>query len=160
MNTTRHRPLRHDRRQALQQACATTCMVLGGGLAGGGWAQAAGLSTLLLKLGDDSLTVLLDDHATARDFASLLPLRLTLEDYAATEKIASLPRALSLEGAPAGYTPVAGDAAYYAPWGNLALFHKGFRHSAGLVRLGRISQGVQRLAVPGRVAAELVLAGR
>lgn len=55
---------------------------------------------------------------------------------------------------------MAGDVAYYAPWGNLALFHKGFRHSAGLVRLGRISHGVQRLAVPGRVAAELVVAGR
>jgi hypothetical protein len=37
----------------------------------------------------------LDDNETARDFASLLPLTLTLEDYSATEKISDLPKRLS-----------------------------------------------------------------
>jgi hypothetical protein len=37
---------------------------------------------------------------TSRDFAALLPLTLTLKDYAATEKISDLPKRLSTDGAP------------------------------------------------------------
>ena len=59
----------------------------------------------------------LDDNDTARDFASQLPLTLTLEDYASAEKIADLPRRLSTNGAPAGTTASVGDVSYYAPWG-------------------------------------------
>jgi hypothetical protein len=59
------------------------------------------------------LTATLGDSETARDFASLLPLRLTLEDYAATEKLSDLPRKLSMKGAPAGSEPTVGDIAYY-----------------------------------------------
>ncbi len=90
-------------------------------------------------------TATLDDHASARDFSALLPLALTLKDYAATEKVADLPRPLSTQGAPAGYTPRTGDLSYYAPWGNLAIFHKDFGHSAGLVRLGRLQSGVEAM---------------
>ena len=63
-----------------------------------------------------ALTATLLDTATARDFASLLPLTLTLNDYAATEKISDLPRRLSTEGAPLGSDPSIGDVAYYSPW--------------------------------------------
>jgi hypothetical protein len=44
-----------------------------------------------------AITATLVDNATSRDFVSLLPLTLTLEDYAATEKISDLPRRLSTE---------------------------------------------------------------
>lgn len=64
------------------------------------------------------VTGTLEDSEAARDFASLLPLSLTLEDYAATEKISDLPKPLSTSSAPAGITPKVGDLAYYAPWGN------------------------------------------
>jgi hypothetical protein len=74
-----------------------------------------------------------------------LPLKLTLTDYAATEKISDLPRRLSTEGAPPGIEPKVGDIAYYSPWGNLALFYKDFKYSEGLVRLGRIESGIQSL---------------
>jgi hypothetical protein len=95
------------------------------------------------------LTASLDDTEAARDFVSLLPLALTLEDYASTEKIADLPRKLSTKGAPAGTAAVAGDFSYYAPWGNLALFYKPFRYSDGLVRLGTIDSGVEALRRAG-----------
>lgn len=85
-----------------------------------------------------SMTATLIDSPTTRDFAALLPLTLTLEDYASTEKIAYLPRKLSAVGAPAGITPVSGDITYYAPWGNLAIFYRGFRYSEGLIRLGSL----------------------
>jgi hypothetical protein len=62
------------------------------------------------------------DNAAARDFLPLLPMTLTLEDYAATEKISHLPKKLSVASAPAGFDPSVGDLTYYAPWGNLAIF--------------------------------------
>lgn len=99
-----------------------------------------------------TLPATLYDTPSARDFYSLLPLSLTLDDYAATEKIAYLPRKLSTAGAPAGFTPAPGDITYYAPWGNLALFHKGAPHASGLVSLGRIESGMELLKAPGKVA--------
>jgi hypothetical protein len=95
------------------------------------------------------LTVSLEDTEAARDFVSLLPLVLTLEDYASTEKIADLPRKLSTKGAPAGTAAAAGDFSYYAPWGNLAVFYEPFRYSEGLVRLGTIDSGVESLRRAG-----------
>ena len=98
-----------------------------------------------LTINGQSTTATLDDNATARDFLSLLPLTLTLEDYASTEKIAYPPRKLSTQGAPAGIDPDVGDITYYAPWGNLALFYKDFGFSTGLIRLGRFDAGVEIL---------------
>ena len=100
----------------------------------------------------------LDDNATSRDFVSLLPLTLTLKDYAETEKVSDLPKRLSTEGAPAGADPSVGDIAYYAPWGNLAVYYRDFRYSDGLVKLGRINSGAEALNRPGplRVTIEIV----
>ncbi|MNR35695.1 hypothetical protein D3C85_1535600 [compost metagenome] len=107
-----------------------------------------------IEIKGETVTATLEDSKTARDFASLLPLTLTLEDYAATEKISDLPKRLSTAGAPEGVTPRVGDLAYYAPWGNLAIFHKDFRYSSGLVKLGRLDSGVElMLRRHGRMAA-------
>lgn len=91
----------------------------------------------------------LHDNATARDFATLLPLLLRMTDYDATEKTADLPRALTTAGAPDAATPVAGDICLYVPWGNLAIFYGDGVASPGLVRLGRLTDGVQALRFPG-----------
>lgn len=104
-----------------------------------------------LTINGQSTTATLDDNATARDFLSLLPLTLTLEDYASTEKIAYPPRKLSTKGAPAGIDPEIGDITYYAPWGNLALFYKDFGYSAGLIRLGRFDAGVEAISASGKM---------
>jgi hypothetical protein len=104
-----------------------------------------------LTIGNRLQTATLADSAAARDFASLLPLTLRLEDYASTEKIADLPRRLSIEGAPEGHDPSVGDITYYAPWGNLAIFHRDFDYSRGLVHLGTMEGGVAALATPGPV---------
>jgi hypothetical protein len=111
-----------------------------------------------LKFNDKTLTATLDNNETARDFVSLLPLTLTLKDYAATEKISDLPTKLSTRDAPPGYEPTAGDITYYAPWGNLALFHKEFEYSPGLVRLGSIDSGVEALRRPGELRVTMELA--
>ena len=100
------------------------------------------------------------DNATARDFLSLLPMTLTLEDYNATEKIAHPPRKLSTAGAPKGVDPSVGDIAYYAPWGNLALFYKDFGYSSGLIKLGRIDSGIEALSAPGSLKVTIERVGK
>ena len=110
-----------------------------------------------IKLGAKIITASLTDSATSRDFLSLLPLKINFEDYAATEKIGYLPRKLSTVGAPAGTDPATGDVTYYAPWGNLALFHKDFRYSTGAIPLGKIESGLEALKEPGSVTAMIEL---
>lgn len=83
------------------------------------------------------LRVTLDDSPTARDFWRMLPLKMTLDDYAKTEKVSTLSRQLSTERAPEGREPRAGDFSYYAPWGNVALFYRDFGYSPGLIFLGK-----------------------
>lgn len=88
-----------------------------------------------------------NDSAAARDLAALLPLELSLADFQAQEKTADLPARLSTDGAPAGATPRAGDIAYYAPWGNLALYYRDAPYAEGLVVIGRMAPaGVAMLA--------------
>lgn len=111
--------------------------------------------TITVKIGEKTLKATLQDNETTRDLLSLLPLTLTLEDYASTEKITYPPRKLSTKGAPAGSTPKTGDIAYYAPWGNLALFHKDFSYSSGLIILGKLDSGVDVLRQPGKVTVTI-----
>lgn len=106
------------------------------------------------------ISATLDDSETARDFAALLPLSLTLEDFAATEKISQLPRRLSTAGAPDAITPKAGDLAYYEPWGNLAIFHRDFRRSPKLVRLGTLDSGIELMRQDGPLEVTIRLSGQ
>ncbi len=108
----------------------------------------------------ERLVVRLNDSAAARDFASLLPLKLTFKDHASTEKVSDLPRKLTTRGAPAGVDPSVGDFAYYAPWGNLAVYYRDFGYSRGLVSLGQIESGGDLLPrFEGEVLVAPVLAG-
>ena len=99
----------------------------------------------------------LNDSSAAQDFALLLPLSVTLIDYAFTEKICDLPRGLVTRGAPDGFAPRAGDVAYYAPWGNLALFYGDAEYAGGLVALGRIDTGIRHLKTAGPLEAVIEL---
>ena len=120
--------------------------------------QVVSLMKIDIDVEGATITATLDDSPAARDFASLLPLTLTLEDYNSTEKISTLPRRLSIEGAPAGFDPSPGDLTYYAPWGNLAIFYKDFGYSTGLVKLGAIVFGAEALNLPGSLKATIRLA--
>lgn len=92
----------------------------------------------------------LNGSEAAKEFLALLPLTLTFEDYASTEKIAYLPEKLS-KSASKGYEPKRGDITYYAPWGNLAIFYKDFGYAPGLVSLGKIDgDSAQLAALDGR----------
>ncbi len=102
-----------------------------------------------------AITGTLTDNAMAKDFLSLLPLTVTLEDYAATEKITYLPRKLATANSPAGSKPAVGDIAYYVPWGNLAIFYKDAPYARGLVPLGRLESGSEALRQRGPLKATI-----
>lgn len=98
-----------------------------------------------LTFDNEEVIVNMYDNPTSRDFIAKLPLTTTFEDFAGTEKISYLPKKLSTEKATAGSDPSVGDFTYYAPWGNLAIFYKDFGYSNGLIKLGRIETGVEKL---------------
>ncbi|MEZ5649917.1 MAG: cyclophilin-like fold protein [Burkholderiaceae bacterium] len=101
------------------------------------------------------LPATLDDSPAARDFASMLPLELTLTDYHGIEKVADLGRKLDATDAPGSYTPAAGDITQYRPWANLAIFLKPFRDSAGLLRLGRFDRSIDALRRDGEIRVRI-----
>ena len=114
--------------------------------AGDNAAQRGDPVKIRIQLEGRSVTATLGQSQAARDFLSLLPLTLTLTDFASTEKISDLPRKLSTSGAPDGTPARAGDLAYYAPWGNLAIFYRDSPYATGLVRLGSLESGIEELA--------------
>ena len=103
------------------------------------------VTRIKLTFNNEEVYIRLNDSKSSKDFINMLPLTLDFEDYNSTEKIATLPRKLTTEDAPSGYTPHPGDFSYYAPWGNLSLFYKEFRYSNSLVKLGEFESGVEKL---------------
>jgi hypothetical protein len=87
--------------------------------------------------GTTALTARLHDNPTARDLLAQLPLTLTFRDFNGVEKIARLPRPLTMDGVPAGDDPEIRDVGYYAPGNNLVLYYGDVGYWTGIVRLGR-----------------------
>jgi hypothetical protein len=83
------------------------------------------------------ITARLADNATARDLAAQLPLTLRFKDFNQVEKLARLPRRLSMDGVPAGSDPDIGDLGYYAPTGDLVFYYGDVGYWNGIVRIGR-----------------------
>ena len=102
---------------------------------------------LRITFGDTELTARLDDNATARDLAAQLPLTLTFSDHNGVEKTAPLPDELSTEGAPDAHDPVAGDLGYFAPGGDLVLYHDDEAPEfPGIIRVGSLDGDLDALA--------------
>ena len=112
--------------------------------------QSATSMKISIEFNGAKMTATLYDNPSARDFASLLPLDLQIDDYSTNEKIAYLPRKLTEEGSGPFSNEAPGDLCYYAPWGNLAFFYDSYRYSDGLIRLGRIDGDIAPLLVRGK----------
>ena len=95
------------------------------------------------------------DNRSARDLATMLPLDLVIDNFSTNGKIAYLPRKLTEEGSGPFSNEAAGDLCYYAPWGNLAFFHGGYKYSSGLIRVGRLDDGPQLLLTRGKFALRI-----
>jgi hypothetical protein len=112
-------------------------------------AQEVTIMKIRIAFGGRDFTATLHDNPSARDFASMLPLDLTIKDYSTNEKIAYLPRKLTEKGSGPFTNEAPGDLCYYAPWGNLAFFYAGYRYSSGLILLGRLDGGIEPLLTKG-----------
>jgi hypothetical protein len=111
---------------------------------------AAAPARIRLSFATHVFTATLNTTPQAQDLASLLPLTLEIDDYSTNEKIAHLPRKLTEEAAAPFANEAPGDLCYYAPWGNLALYHGPYRWSRGLFRLGRLDAGPEPLLTRGK----------
>jgi hypothetical protein len=113
-----------------------------------------------LTVKDTALTATLIDSETTRDFVSLLPLTLTMNDLFRREKFAHLPRAIS-EGGRRTHAYEVGDVAYWPPGPDVAIFycHDGQSISSGIIVIGKIESGVEALDVAGSVEVTVELAG-
>ena len=101
---------------------------------------------IVMKVDEQEIFITLNDSKATTEFVAMLPITLQFRDYNSTEKVSDLPRKLSTSGSPAGFDPSVGDLAYYAPWGNLAIFYRDFGYSNSLVLLGRLEAGIEILA--------------
>ncbi|MFB4304419.1 cyclophilin-like fold protein [Actinomadura sp. NTSP31] len=111
--------------------------------------------SLRVTLDGQPVQATLNDSPAARDLVSLLPLTLDLEDFHGTERIGYPPRKLTTDGAPEPVAAKAGDIAYFAPWGNLALFYNnGPAASTDLLILGHIDADPPRLAKAARITIQ------
>jgi len=102
-----------------------------------------------IRLTADSVdaTVRLYDTATARDFASLLPVTVTVHDLGGREKAGTLPRALTSGDGQSSYR--AGQIGYWPPSHDLAVYYHedGFRiPSPGIVMIGEIESGLDTIS--------------
>ena len=114
-----------------------------------------------VKIGDKDVTATLIDSETTRDFVSLLPLTLNMNDLFGREKFGRLPRAIS-EGGTRTRTYDVGDVIYWSPGPDVAMF---YRHdgqsipSPGIIVMGKIDSGVEALNVPGSVTVTIERVG-
>lgn len=83
----------------------------------------------------------LNNSPAARDLYAQLPLSITVENYSDNEKIFYPPKKLNTTDTPLADGGRAGTLAYYAPWGDVVMFYRGFSSAPGLYELGHVTSG-------------------
>jgi hypothetical protein len=121
--------------------------------------QAPSATRVRITIGTKSIEATLADSEAARDFASLLPITLPMNDLFRREKFAHLPRAISEQGKRT-HDYAVGTIGYWPPGPDVAIFYRqdGERiPDPGLIVLGKIKAGVEALNVPGAIHATIEL---
>lgn len=114
-----------------------------------------------IEIEDRVISATLNDSDTAKDFASLLPLKLTMNDLFGREKYGHLPRAISGKGERT-HTYAVGELVYWSPGPDVAIF---YRHDGqkipppGIIVLGKVESDLAALHVPGSIKVTIHLAG-
>ena len=112
-----------------------------------------------MDIGGKTLTATLAGNETARDFASVLPLNVTMKDLFGREKYGDLPKALSENGP--RKNKYVGEIAYWSPAKQFA----GYYHhdgetipSPGIIPIAKIDTGTEAFNVPGSVKVTIEVA--
>ena len=106
-----------------------------------------------IKISGKTLTATLADNPTARDFVSLLPLKISMNDLFGREKYNDLPRAISETG-PGTHGYHVGDIAYWSPDHQLAVYYRQDDQtipSPGVILVAKMDAGIEAFQVPGPV---------
>jgi hypothetical protein len=112
-----------------------------------------------LRVNDKIITATMIDSKTTRDFISLLPQTLAMNDLFRREKYAHLPKAISTEGVRV-HTYEVGEIVYWSPGPDVAIYYRqdGERIPApGIIVIGKIDSGVESLNVAGSVKVTIEL---
>ena len=123
-------------------------------------AQRSHRMKLNLNIGGKVVTATLADNATARDFVSVLPLSVSMNDLFGREKYGDLPKALSEDG-PRKSRYEVGDIAYWSPDHQFAIYyHQDGKSipSPGIIPIARIDSGVEVFNASGSVKVSIELA--
>jgi|SRR5437879_4395114 len=113
-----------------------------------------------MKIGGKTLTASLANNATAQDFVSVLPLKVSMNDLFGREKYGDLPKALSEHG-PRKTRYEVGDIAYWSPDHQFAVYYRQDGESIpspGIIPIAKIDAGADVFNVPGSVKVTIELA--
>lgn len=94
-----------------------------------------------VKVNGNTAVFELNNSLAARDLYAQLPLSIKVENYSSNEKIFYPPKKLNTSDTPPADGGQAGTLAYYAPWGDVVMFYKGFSSAPGLYELGHVTSG-------------------
>jgi hypothetical protein len=111
-----------------------------------------------LKLNGKVISATLADNRTAREFAAMLPLTITMHDLFEREKFGALPAAISGKGTSTQAYEV-GDMICWAPGPDVAIFYRqdGRTISGAIHALGKLDFGAEEFGVPGPLAVTIEL---
>ena len=113
-----------------------------------------------IKVSGKTVTATLMDNPTAKEFASLLPLQISMKDLFGREKFGHLQKALSGKG-PRTNTYEVGDIAYWSPAHDVAIYYQHDGESIpspGIIPIAKISSGTELFNVPGSVKMTMEIA--
>ena len=106
------------------------------------------------------LTATMADNQTARDFLSLLPMTVKVDDLFGREKYGHLPKPLSNKSDRSDTYDI-GQIAYWSPGPDISIYYRQDGDkipSPGVIVVGSIDSGVEALHVPGSVNVKIELA--
>jgi hypothetical protein len=115
------------------------------------------MATIRITVADQTFTAQLADNPTGQDLAAQLPLTLSIRDFNRVEKVAKLPRPLTMDGVPAGDDPEINDIGYYAPSNDLVFYYGEVGYFNGIVRIGQISSQDIQLIERQQDGAEITI---
>jgi hypothetical protein len=119
-------------------------------------------TNMKIKIGiaDKVVIATVADNATARDFVSLLPLSMSMNDLFGREKYGDLPKALS-ENGPRKNKYEVGEIAYWSPDRQFAVYYHQDGESIpspGIIPIAKIDTGAEAFNVPGSVKVIIAVA--
>lgn len=113
-----------------------------------------------INIGGKTVTASLADNDTARDFASVLPFTVSMNDLFGREKYGDLPKALSETG-PRKNTYEVGDIAYWSPDHQFAVYYRQDGESIpspGIIPIAKIDAGTEAFNIPGSAKVTIEVA--